>query len=66
LLQQLLGMPQPIYRHHRLIEDSSGHKFSKSTDATALRELRRRGITPSDIRRTVGLPANVRNTTGSC
>jgi glutamyl-Q tRNA(Asp) synthetase len=66
LLQQLLGIPQPAYRHHRLVEDASGHKLSKSTQATALRELRRQGATPADIRRTVGLPADARNTTGSC
>ena len=56
LLQYLLGMPQPVYRHHRLVTDTSGQKLSKSTDATALRELRRQGATPSDIRRLVGLP----------
>ena len=56
LLQHLLGMPQPVYRHHRLVTDASGQKLSKSTDATALRELRRQGATPSDIRRLVGLP----------
>lgn len=66
LLQQLLGIPQPAYRHHRLVEDASGHKLSKLTQATALRELRRQGATPADIRRTVGLPADARNTTGSC
>ena len=55
LLQHLLGMPQPVYRHHRLVTDASGQKLSKSTDATALRELRRQGATPSDIRRLVGL-----------
>jgi glutamyl-Q tRNA(Asp) synthetase len=55
LLQQLLGVPQPAYRHHRLIEDASGQKLSKSTGATGLRELRRRGATPSDVRRMVGL-----------
>ena len=55
LLQRLLGMPQPVYRHHRLVTDTSGQKLSKSTDATALRELRRQGATPSDIRRLVGL-----------
>ena len=55
LLQRLLGMPQPVYRHHRLVTDASGQKLSKSTDATALRELRRQGATPSDIRRLVGL-----------
>ena len=66
LLQQLLGNPQPAYRHHRLIEDASGHKLSKSTQATALRELRRQGATPADIRGLVGLPDDLRNTTGGC
>ena len=66
LLQQLLGIPQPAYRHHRLIEDASGLKLSKSTQATALRELRRQGVTPADIRRLVGLPEGARNTTGGC
>ena len=54
LLQQLLGLPQPAYRHHRLVLDGSGHKLSKSTQATtALRELRAGGATPADIRRLV-------------
>ena len=56
LLQTLLGIPQPAYRHHRLIVDDSGQKLSKSTRATALRELRREGAAPNDIRRLVGLP----------
>ena len=55
LLQRLLDLPQPIYRHHRLILDGEGRKLSKSTSATALRELRDRGATPADIRRLVGL-----------
>ena len=66
LLQQLLGIPKPAYRHHRLIEDASGHKLSKSTQATALRQLRRQGATPADIRSLVGLPDDFRNTTGGC
>ena len=66
LLQQLLGIPQPVYRHHRLIEDASGHKLSKSTQATALRELRAQGVTPAEIRSRVGLPGDSRNTTGGC
>ncbi len=56
LLQQLLGLPQPAYRHHRLILDAEGRKLSKSTQATGLRELRAAGATPADIRRLVGLP----------
>ena len=56
LLQSLLGIPQPAYRHHRLVLDDAGQKLSKSTKATALRELRGQGATPADIRRLVGLP----------
>jgi glutamyl-Q tRNA(Asp) synthetase len=55
LLQALLALPQPIYRHHRLVRDAAGQKLSKSTQATALRELRAGGATPADIRRLVGL-----------
>ena len=55
LLQVLLGLPQPAYRHHRLVLDSAGQKLSKSTSATALRELRAGGATAADIRRLVGL-----------
>jgi glutamyl-Q tRNA(Asp) synthetase len=56
LLQALLGLPAPAYRHHRLIVDSSGRKLSKSTQATALRSLRAGGVTPADIRRMISLP----------
>ena len=56
MLQQLLGLPQPVYRHHRLVRDGEGRKLSKSTMATGLRELRAAGATPADIRRGVGLP----------
>jgi glutamyl-Q tRNA(Asp) synthetase len=55
LLQALLGLPEPRYRHHALILDEEGQKLSKSTQATGLRELRAQGVTPRDIRRLVGL-----------
>ncbi|MFO1111805.1 MAG: tRNA glutamyl-Q(34) synthetase GluQRS [Bradyrhizobium sp.] len=55
LLQQLLGMPRPVYRHHRLIRDDAGQKLSKSTQATGLRQLRAAGATPAKIRQLVGL-----------
>src|SRR5207237_4830542 len=51
LLQALLGLPTPIYHHHRLILDADGRKLSKSTRATALRELRKSGAMAADIRR---------------
>jgi glutamyl-Q tRNA(Asp) synthetase len=56
LLQKLLDLRVPAYRHHRLVLDAAGSKLSKSTSATGLRELRARGATPADIRRVVGLP----------
>jgi glutamyl-Q tRNA(Asp) synthetase len=55
LLQKLLGLPAPRYHHHRLILDADGRKLSKSTQATALRELRAQGATPAAIRKAVGL-----------
>src|ERR1700754_725929 len=39
LLQRLLGLPEPAYRHHQLIRDAGGHKLSKSGKATGLRML---------------------------
>jgi len=55
LLQALLGLPAPTYRHHRLILDADGRKLAKSTGATALCALRGRGVSPAAIRRMVGL-----------
>ena len=56
LLQQLLGLPAPIYRHHALFRDETGAKLAKSLASIGLRALRAEGATPSDIRRRVGLP----------
>ncbi len=55
LLQQLLGLPEPRYLHHALIRDVDGAKLSKSTQATALRELRGAGYSPAEVRRLAGL-----------
>jgi len=55
LLQALLGLPEPVYRHHSLVLDADGRKLSKSTQATGLRELRAKGVTPDEVRRIVGL-----------
>jgi glutamyl-Q tRNA(Asp) synthetase len=55
LLQTLLGLPAPRYRHHRLMLDRTGRKLSKSTAATGLRELRAAGASAAGIRRRVGL-----------
>ncbi|WP_257167416.1 tRNA glutamyl-Q(34) synthetase GluQRS [Bradyrhizobium sp. SRS-191] len=55
LLQALLGLPVPAYRHHQLIRDGQGHKLSKSTLATGLRTLRAEGVSPAEIRHRIGL-----------
>jgi len=56
LLQHLLGLPEPAYRHHHLILNDAGQKLSKSSRSTGLRELCAAGAAPADIRRMVGLP----------
>ena len=55
LLQVLLGLPPPLYRHHQLIRDAAGHKLSKSNQATGLRALRAKGVSPTEIRHRIGM-----------
>lgn len=54
LLQDLLGLPEPAYHHHRLIRDADGRKLSKSEKSTGLRQLREAGVTPNKIREMLG------------
>ncbi len=55
MLQRLLGLPSPIYHHHRLIRDDTEKRLAKRDDARALSKYRAEGATPDDIRRMVGL-----------
>jgi glutamyl-Q tRNA(Asp) synthetase len=57
LLQVLLGLPMPLYHHHRLVADETGRKLSKSAGDRALRALREAGVTPAEIRQRLRLPA---------
>ncbi|HEV2530486.1 tRNA glutamyl-Q(34) synthetase GluQRS [Phenylobacterium sp.] len=54
LLQALLGLPTPIYRHHQLLAGPDGKRFAKRDRAETLRELRERGMTAAQIRRELG------------
>ncbi|MEO1252008.1 MAG: tRNA glutamyl-Q(34) synthetase GluQRS [Pseudomonadota bacterium] len=54
LLQALLDVATPVYRHHRLLADASGKRFAKRDRASTLRALRDEGASPSDIRRQLG------------
>ena len=56
VLQALLGLPTPTYRHHRLIRDDRGKRLAKRDDARAIARYRADGATPDDIRRMVGRP----------
>ena len=55
LLQALLDLPTPAYRHHRLITDAAGRRFAKRDAAVTLRSLRAEGVTPDAIRARIGL-----------
>lgn len=55
LLQGLLGLPTPVYHHHRLIRDEAGKRLAKRDDAKAISLFRKEGYTPQDIRAMVGL-----------
>lgn len=55
VLQKLLGLPTPIYHHHRLIRDEKGKRLAKRDDARAISKYRKDGATPQDIREMVGL-----------
>lgn len=55
LLQKLLGLPAPVYRHHRLIRDEAGRRLAKRADDRAISVFRDEGATPDDIRQMIGL-----------
>ena len=55
ILQRLLGLPTPLYHHHRLIRDDHGKRLAKRDDARAIAKYRAEGATPQDIRRMVSL-----------
>ncbi|MDH5275115.1 MAG: tRNA glutamyl-Q(34) synthetase GluQRS [Gammaproteobacteria bacterium] len=55
LLQALLGLPVPRYRHHPLIRDAQGRRLAKRDRDQTLASLRAAGLTPADIRRRLGL-----------
>lgn len=50
LLQALLDLPTPTYRHHRLLVGPDGKRYAKRDKAQTLRELRAAGVTPAALR----------------
>lgn len=55
LLQELLDLPEPRYRHHHLVRTNEGRKLSKSARDVSLRELRASGCRADDILQYIGL-----------
>ncbi len=56
LLQALLGLPAPSYRHHRLLTDGAGRRLAKRDGDMALRALRAAGCSPANVRAMAGFP----------
>ena len=54
VLQILLGLPEPVYCHHGLIDDGTGRKLSKSANDESLKSLREAGVRPEQIRDALG------------
>lgn len=54
LLQALLGLPTPQYRHHRLLTGPDGKRFAKRDKAETLRALRAQGMTAAQLRGEMG------------
>lgn len=51
LLQALLGLPTPIYRHHGLLVGPDGRRFAKRDRSETLRSLRESGMSAVELRK---------------
>ena len=49
VLQALLGLPTPVYRHHRLLTDPAGRRLAKRDRALTVRAMRAAGMAPGQI-----------------
>ncbi|MBK1670981.1 tRNA glutamyl-Q(34) synthetase GluQRS [Rhodovibrio sodomensis] len=56
VLQALLELPVPDWRHHALIADDDGRRLAKRDDAVALRAYREQGHSPAAVRALAGVP----------
>jgi tRNA synthetases class I (E and Q), catalytic domain len=49
VVQALLDLPTPRYRHHELVTDATGRRLSKRDRALTIRSMRQSGIDPAEI-----------------
>ena len=61
LLQALLGLSVPRWRHHRLLVNEKGERLAKRDQATTLAALRAAGHGPAAVRAMAGVPDGPHN-----
>ena len=54
LLQELLGLPEPEYRHHGLVLDGDGRRFAKRRGGETVADLRAAGMDPAALKGELG------------
>ncbi|CDL00453.1 putative Glutamyl-tRNA synthetase [Magnetospirillum gryphiswaldense MSR-1 v2] len=54
LLQALLALPVPDYRHHALLTDAEGRRYAKRDKALTIASLRQSGHTPIQVQALAG------------
>jgi glutamyl-Q tRNA(Asp) synthetase len=54
LLQTVLNLPAPAYRHHPILLGADGKRYAKRDQAETLRSLRANGVTPEALRAELG------------
>lgn len=54
LIQHLLGLDVPVWRHHGLLLGADGKRLAKRDKAQTLRALRELGVSPQEVRRMAG------------
>jgi len=54
LIQALLNLPTPAYRHHPLITDENGKRYAKRDKSVTLQALREAGMSADELRKNIG------------
>ena len=54
VLQDLLGLAAPQYRHHTLLTDANGRRYAKRDRSLTIRALRAAGLTPEEVKGMAG------------
>jgi glutamyl-Q tRNA(Asp) synthetase len=55
LLQALLDLPAPVYRHHHILKGPDGRRYAKRDQAETLRAIRASGVGAAELRAELGV-----------